>query len=335
MAVADVQTTRIVVRRELRASVAPIRRPRDLQRTFQLVLSTVWLLDAVLQLQPFMFTPGANGFSGMLASTAPTAPGWVSHLITWNASVVDHDPVLTNTLFVGIQFVIAFGIIWQRTIRPALLLSVVWAIGVWWFGEGAGGIFSGRATPLGGGPGGVLFYAVLAVLLWPAEPQGEPFLAARAIGTAAAKWIWSGLWAVLAVLAVVGAGRNPQALRGLVSGMDSGEPGWLSHIDGYSGRLLLQHGTAIAIGFAVLCVAIGLAVHLTTTVQQVAVTVAIVAFALIWVAVQNVGGILAGGATDPNSGLLVIILALTYWPLRRAVPPRSFAEPDAGGARCC
>ena len=32
--------------------------PRDPQRTFQLVLATVWLLDAVLQIQPFMFTPG-------------------------------------------------------------------------------------------------------------------------------------------------------------------------------------------------------------------------------------------------------------------------------------
>ena len=35
---------------------------------------------------------------------------------------------------------------------------------------------------------------------------------------------------------------------------------------------------------------------------------AIVVFAVIWVAVQNFGGILAGGATDPNSGLPVIIL---------------------------
>ncbi len=46
---------------------APSRPPRDLQRTFLLVLATVWLLDALLQLQPFMFTPGRNGFSGMLS----------------------------------------------------------------------------------------------------------------------------------------------------------------------------------------------------------------------------------------------------------------------------
>ncbi len=42
---------------------------------------------------------------------------------------------------------------------------------------------------------------------------------------------------------------------------------------------------------------------------------AIAVFAVIWVAVQNFGGILAGGATDPNSGPLVIVLALMYWPL--------------------
>jgi hypothetical protein len=47
----------------------------------------------------------------------------------------------------------------------------------------------------------------------------------------------------------------------------------------------------------------------------VTLVLAMVVFAAIWVAVQNFGGILAGGATDPNSGLLVILLALVYWPL--------------------
>ena len=42
---------------------------------------------------------------------------------------------------------------------------------------------------------------------------------------------------------------------------------------------------------------------------------AMVVFAAIWVAVQNFGGILAGGATDPNCGLPVVLLAMIYWPL--------------------
>lgn len=49
--------------------------------------------------------------------------------------------------------------------------------------------------------------------------------------------------------------------------------------------------------------------------------VAIVTAAVIWVVGENFGGILAGGATDPNSGPPLILLALAYWPVRpKAVP---------------
>jgi hypothetical protein len=59
------------------------------------------------------------------------------------------------------------------------------------------------------------------------------------------------------------------------------------------------------------------------------VVLAIVAFALIWVAVENFGGILAGGATDPNSGLLVIVLAMAYWPLSTSRSPSVVAASNA------
>src|SRR6516164_7035864 len=95
-------------------SPTPTASPRDLQLTFRLLLATVWLMDAALQLQPFMFTKGANGFSGMLQGTAQGNPSWIARTITWNASVVSHQPVLTGTIFAGVQFLIAFGIAWRR-----------------------------------------------------------------------------------------------------------------------------------------------------------------------------------------------------------------------------
>ena len=190
-----------------RSEPLPARPPRDLQRTFQLVLATVWLLDAVLQIQPFMFTPGADGFSGMLQGTAAGNPGWIAHTITWNASVVYHRPILTDALFAGIQFLIAFGLVWRRTCKSALALSIVWSVAVWWFGEGLGAVLRGGATPFGGGPGGVLFYAVLAVLLWPGGDSDKPFVAARTIGVTAAKSVWVVMWALLALLSIVGSGR--------------------------------------------------------------------------------------------------------------------------------
>src|SRR5580658_5530659 len=205
--------------------------PRDLQRTFQLILATIWLLDAVLQIQPFMFTRGSNGFSGMLNGLASGNPSWVGHTITWNGSIVYHEPILTNTSFALIQFVIGFGIVWKKSCKPALALSIVWALGVWWFGEGSGGVFQGAATPFGGGPGAVLFYAILAVLLWPSEGSNTPFLAARTVGPRVARAIWVAVWGLFALLSVVGSGRSPQALHDLVVRASTGQPGWLTHID--------------------------------------------------------------------------------------------------------
>jgi hypothetical protein len=297
-------------------------RPRDLQRTFQLVLATVWLLDAVLQIQPFEFTRGSNGFSGMLNSVAAGNPSWVAHSITWNASNVYHDPVLTDTVFALVQFVIAFGIVWKRSLKPALVLSIVWSLGVWWFGEGLGGITHGNATPFGGGPGGVLFYAVLAVLLWPSAGSDRPFVAARTVGVTAAKAIWVVVWGLLALLAVIGSGRSPQALRALVAQLDTGEPGWVAHIDRSTESLLLQHGTTAAILLAVVCVVVAVGVFLPPRATRCTLVLAMVVFAVIWAATQDFGGILAGGATDPNSGPLVVLLALLYWPLPATRPAR-------------
>lgn len=297
------------------------RRRRDLQRTFRLVLATIWLLDAVLQLQPFMFTRGANGFSGMLRGTAAGNPAAVARSITWNASIVDHQPILTNAVFALIQFLIGFGIAGRRTLRPALVLSVVWSVGVWWFGEGAGGIFAGAATPFGGGPGAVLFYAVLAVVLWPTEGSADPFVAARAVGARAATTIWVAVWSLLAILSVVGSGRQPGALRNLVAGMSSGQPGWLTHIDDVSESFFLHHGTVAAVLLAALCLLAAVSVYAPAPFTQVVLVTVAVVFAVIWVAVQNFGGILAGGATDPNSGPLVILLVLVYWPLTTGTGP--------------
>jgi hypothetical protein len=304
--------------------------PRDLQRTFQLLLATVWLLDAVLQLQPFMFTRGSNGFSGMLHAAAAGNPGWVAHSITWNASNVYHDPVLSNSLFALVQFLIAFGIVWKRSLKPALALSIVWSVAVWWFGEGLGSILHGGASPFGGGPGGVLFYALLAVLLWPSVSSDTPFVAARTVGVTASRAIWAVVWGLLALLAVVGSGRSPEALHDLVASF-TGQPGWLARIDRATAPVFLHHGATAAILLAAVCAVVAFGVYLPPQVTKVTLVLGILTFVFIWVATENLGGILAGDATDPNSGPLVIILALLYWPFTfargatTAVPARSTA----------
>ncbi|MGH3236681.1 MAG: hypothetical protein ACRDOH_26195, partial [Streptosporangiaceae bacterium] len=50
-----------------------------------------------------------------------------------------------------------------------------------------------------------------------------------------------------------------------------------------------------------------------------AIVLALVVAVALWLA-QGLGGIFTGSATDPNSGPLLALLALAFWPL--AVTPR-------------
>ena len=296
--------------------------PRDYRRVLQLVLAAIWLIDGVLQLQPFMFTAGDSGFSGMIAGTAVGNPHWVAHSITWSASIVDHHAILTNSVFAAVQIAIGIGIAWRPLLRPALAVSIVWSLGVWWFGEGLGGILHGAATPFFGGPGAVLFYALLAVLLWPADRAGHsaPFVAARSVGTLAAKVVWVVVWIGLALLAVVGSGRSSAFLSSGIQTINSGQPHWLGVADTHVTHYFASHGAGTAVALAVVCVLIAAAVLLPAAFLRVGVAAAIVVALVIWVLTQNFGMILAGGATDPNSGPLIVVLALAYWPLRRTEP---------------
>ena len=54
--------------------------------------------------------------------------------------------------------------------------------------------------------------------------------------------------------------------------------------------------------------------------------------AAFWVFGEAFGTILTGGGTDPNSGLPVALLALTYWPVRTAVTASARTAPAPVGA---
>jgi len=73
---------------------------------------------------------------------------------------------------------------------------------------------------------------------------------------------------------------------------------------------------SIMLAAAFALVAIG--VYLPGPVARGSVILAVLVAAAIWVVGQAFGAILAGGATDPNSGPLLILLALAYWPARTA-----------------
>jgi hypothetical protein len=314
----------------LGTEVQPAAKSVDARRALQLVLAGIWLLDAVLQYQSFMYS---KAFSQMIAGTASGNPGVIARPITWNATLVEHHSVLVNTIFATIQLLLAFGIAFRPTVRLALAASIAWAIGVWWFGEGLGMVLTGSASPVNGAPGAVIIYGLLAVLLWPADRGGEPapFTAARAIGARAARVLWIALWLSLAYFALLPASRSPQGLSGMISGMENGEPGWLASLDKGAASLLAGQGLTASITLAVAFTLIAVGVYLPRPAARATLVLAIVVAAVIWVFGEGFGTILTGGGTDPNSGPLLALLALTYWPVKiMPATTMTAALPSAG-----
>ena len=297
----------------------------DSRRAIQVSLGLIWLLDGILQLQSFMY---GRGFIEALKATGVGQPQWVAASVTWAANTMQSQQVLFNTGFAVVQIMIGVGLLHRRTVKPALAASFVWAGAVWWLGEGFGMVLMGMASPLSGAPGAAILYAIVGVIVWPAQRPGG------LVGVRGARLAWGALWLIIAWLWMTPVGSGPNAVSEAINGAPSGI-GWLTHLQIWLVNLTEGHGQVIGLTLAGASATIGIAVavgwHARTFLG-----VSVIVNLVFWIAGQGFGGIFAGGATDPNSAPLLVLLA---WALYALTPlsagreaelvrvPRSAASP--------
>ena len=101
------------------------------------------------------------------------------------------------------------------------------------------------------------------------------------------------------------------------------EPVWLQDLQRGGASLVAGQGLAASVVLAIALVLIAAGVYLPARITKATLVLAIAVAAFIWVFAQALGGTLAGGATDVNSGPLLALLALAYWPMRTASPWRT------------
>ncbi len=305
------------------------------RRGLQICLGLAWLLDAALQYQPFMFGPFFVS-QGILPATADN-PSIVAGPATWAGHVMLRHIVIYNAIFATVQLLIAAGIFFRRTLRPALAASIVWALLIWWFGESLGGILTGT-SPLEGVPGAAVLYAVIAIMLWPAArtpaartPAHEPISPATSgpLGPRAANLLWLILWGSFSYYLLLPDNRSPDAIAGLFSVTD-GQPGWVVSIMNGLSSLAGQRGNEISVALAVLCALVACGVFAQPTIRP-ALAVATALGMLFWIA-EGLGAIFTGQGTDPNSGPLLILLAGCFWP-RTTAGAEPAASPPGKAAR--
>jgi hypothetical protein len=298
------------------------RESSGLRRGLQVALGVVWLFDAALQYQPFMFTKMFPTM--MLAPSGTGEPAFVSGPVLMAERLISGHVVPWNAMFATVQLALAVGLLCRATARAALAGTIVWSLAVWWLGEGLGGIFSTTANPLTGAPGAALLYAFLAILVWPrtesaSVAQDTSVTQDTSVAQASsvtqdtsvaedsplgrgARMAWFVLWATMAGLMLAASASSSSLTAG--GGTKA---------------------TVVTIGFAA-AFALAAAGLLVPATVRPALVLAVIAALALWVAGEDFGGIFSGSGTDPNTGPLLVLIAPAFWPYPRSATAFIFSS---------
>jgi hypothetical protein len=284
-------------------------------RGVQITLGLIWLLDGLFQLQSFMYTHAI--LTEVFAPAAEKQWSIVGGPMKTFDSFYGRDLTLWNTLSAEIQVGIGLALMLSRKyVKPALLASFGWALIVWWFGEGFGGLTSTTLpSPLMGAPGAAIMYAIIGLLVWPTSKEdGASPADLGPLGDRGGLYAWSGLWLLSAGLWLVNVNRANDATHEMIKGMAAASPHWLATFQSSVGSHTQGHGTTIAVLLAIVSVAVALGVW--TPLRWPALAVGIVISLAYWVLGQDLGGpFWAEGATDFNAGPLFVLLAVALFPV--------------------
>jgi hypothetical protein len=289
------------------------------QKRLTQLLGLLWLIDGLLQFQPQMFT--MNMVNGIMKPMLQGQPGAIETSLSWIVQVTTQNLTLVNLMIGIIQVIIGISLISGRGVKVALIASIVWSFIVWYGGEGLSMLLTGQASALTGAPGAVLLYALLALVVYPFSPTTNPdeggILSRKQL-----RWALAIFWIFMALLQAQPywwqEGQISQAISAMVGqgGFNSVlvDPllQWLSNI---TSSIEIPLNAALIVIF----LALGVALFLVDNKHVRPVLVASIIMSLIlWYGAEAFGMILTGMATDFNSGLLIVVIALACWPLARA-----------------
>jgi hypothetical protein len=243
-----------------------------------------------------------------------------------------------NWLIVIVQVLLGLGFLFlsESFLKPVVILSIIWAFIVWYGGEGMSMLLTGTSSILTGAPGAVLLYPLLGLVIWPrsqvdgaskntAEKTGNEGLISRHF----LRWVLAGFWIFAALLQLQPNWWQPGQISQAIGSM-VGQGGLNTVV---VDPILQQISQATAnseiplnLALVVVFLALGIALVVVKDEQvRPLLTTALVISVVFWYLTEGFGMILTGMATDFNSGLLIVVMALACWPAstrRRAARAR-------------
>jgi hypothetical protein len=300
-------------RRSLAASLHVTR------RTLQCALGLLWILDGLLKFQPNLLKP--SFVSDVISPMATGQPRLIGSTIGHMANFLSHEATMWVAVFGLVEIAIGVGLLFRRSVKPALVASFIWGAGIYLFGEGFGMVFTGQTSPLQGAPGAVCFYVLLGLLVWP-KPEdstdvrmgSQSSAAGRGIfGGTGSLLVWAGIWIFQAIIWLFPFNRTTNAVTNQMADTANGEPGWYAHFLNSFGHAFVGAGVWVAVILAALSMVIGLG-PLISKRPGPYIGLGIALALLYWVTGEGVGELLTFSGTDPNNGPLLALIGLSVLP---------------------
>jgi hypothetical protein len=289
------------------------------------ILGALWLIDGLLQLQPKMFT--MDMVNGIMVPTMHSQPYLIATSLQWLITMTTLHLTLVNLVIAIVQICLGIALLLfsERWVKGIVIASVVWALIVWFGGEGFSMLLTAQGSILTGAPGAVLLYLLLGLVVYPHQQSYITIKGAQAkapegelLSRVQLRWMLASFWLFAALLQLQPYWWQAGQISRVISSM-TGQGG----LNGVLVDPILQAfsnitaSVEIPLNFALIVVflALGLVLALSKEEQmRPALIASIVASLVIWYCAEGLGQIFTGMSTDFNSGLLLVVMALACWP---------------------
>jgi len=295
------------------------------RKALQRIIGVLWLIDGLLQLQPQMFT--MNMVNGIMKPMLQGQPGLFEPSLQFIVTQTTLHLTAVNLVIAIVQVLLglSFLLLPDRWVKEVVFASIVWALIVWYGGEGMSMLLTGQASILTGAPGAVLLYPLLGLAVYPRKKSSETSKAVTRkkgddglLSRKYLRWVLAGFWIFAALLQLQliwwQQGQISQAIGAMVGqgGLNSVlvDP-VLQQISNVTTNIETPLNIALIVVF--LAIGIGLAAVKDEQVRPFLIASIVVSF-VFWYFSEAFGMIFTGMATDFNSGLLVVVIALACWP---------------------
>jgi hypothetical protein len=272
-----------------------------------------------------MFT--TNMINSVLLPTLGDQPAPIAASLHFIITMITQHLVFFNLLIAIVQAEIGIFLIAGLWIRGTVILSIIWALIVWYGGEGMNMLLTGQASILTGAPGAVLLYPLVGLLIYPRKATSGQSEGQGLISREHFRWIFAGFWIFAALLQLQPFWWQPGQISGVISDM--------TNLGGINSLLVdplliplarLTTPLEVPLNCALIVIFLGLGVGLALArpgQMRPLLIASVVLSVLIWWGAQAFGMLFTGMATDFNSGLLILLMTLACWP---RLSPRSAGQ---------